>query len=215
MGFGRIMNNLSMSYGQRSYLDKSSFWNTGLSSSLQTNVGSFLIAGTYSFTSQYMMDGISWFVLGNTARLTATGVLPLRIRSQSGVDYRDLRDGGTVQTNRNDRTMSVHQSLDGSFFYYIPFSLSLHGSVTWYLSQFRGHTYNWKFTFSSPSFFTQGLYVGYTYSRSFDPYFRRQNIQHNVNASYRWRALSFTLRLRQMEYVSTLRDVWFTVSRPF
>jgi hypothetical protein len=170
---------------------------------------------SYGFTSQYMFDGVDWFVFGNTARMTATGMLPLRIRSQSSVDYRDIHDGGSIQTTRSDRSLGANQSFDGSFFYHIPFTLGLHGNVTWYLSRFRGHTYSWQFTFNSPRFFLTGLFFGYSFSRSYDPYFRRQNTQHNLNASYRWRAVSFSLRLRQVEYVSTMRDVSFTVSRPF
>jgi hypothetical protein len=215
VGFGQMMTNLSMSYGNRSYLDRSSFWNSGFSTNLQTNIGSFAVMTSYGFTSQYMFDGVDWFVFGNTARMTATGMLPLRIRSQSSVDYRDIHDGGSIQTTRSDRSLGANQSFDGSFFYHIPFTLGLHGNVTWYLSRFRGHTYSWQFTFNSPRFFLTGLFFGYSFSRSYDPYFRRQNTQHNLNASYRWRAVSFSLRLRQVEYVSTMRDVSFTVSRPF
>ena len=52
-------------------------------------------------------------------------------------------------------------------------------------------------------------------TRSFDPYFRREIADHNGSLMYQWRALSFQARFRYATFPVRVRDVLFSVSRPF
>jgi hypothetical protein len=91
----------------------------------------------------------------------------------------------------------------------------LSASANWYIAGLEGHTYSWSTTFASPTFFIRGLGVDYTYSRSFDPYYRQGISEHQASMSYQWRALVVSTRGRYATFPVRVREVSFKISRYF
>lgn len=208
-----VNNNLSFGYGRRRYIDVVDFYRIGLNNSLNRSVGSFALNATYNFSHLSNRNGYSWTTTEHYASLSATGRLPGAIRSRSNADFRSYVYGGAQMTASDQSSLNLSQGFDGSFKHVIPFSLSAGASVHYFFVGLRGHSYGWNAAFQSPRFFLANLYASYRYSRTYDPYYRRESLEHSAGFSYRWRLLSFQLTLRERRVFSTMRDVRFSVER--
>lgn len=215
IGIIGFANFLSIQYGARQYRYRYSFMGVNVSNTLHSSIGGWGIEGTYNFYSQYNKSSVAWYLMGNSANIAVSGKLPENINSRTTINYNDNHNGGAVEAIDNQRSLSANQSFDASYYYQIPFTLSLSGSVHWYFLHLQGRTYGWQARFGSPNFFVRGLRVSYSYDRHFDPYYHKENAEHNFVLTYQWRALSFELTARQLRFIDRTRDVVFTVSRPF
>lgn len=210
-----MLNTLTLGYSEQRYAARFQSFNTALSNSLSRPFGRFSLNGNYSLSYLHVRNSDVYDVVDNTASLILNGILPHQIRTQTDFRYRDTRYPGDATPFRNQRALFFTQRFDGSFVYQIPFTLGLAGSTNWYLSGLTGRTYQWSFNFTSTSFFARGLAVSYKYSRNYDPYYQREVPEHNASLAYRWRALSFTARFRQTTFPLRVREVQFSVTRPF
>jgi hypothetical protein len=210
-----MVNALLMGYSEQHYSSRYHSFNTALSNSVSRQLGLFSLSGNYNLSYLHVTNSTSYDVVDNSASVIVSGRLPHRIQSQSDLRYRDSRYPGEGTPFRNQRTLFFTQRFDGSFTDPIPFSAGFSTSINWFLAGLTGHTYGWSFTFTSPAFFTRGLTVSYTYSRNYDPYYQREVPEHNASLSYQWRAFSFTSRLRHTTFPLRVREVQFSITRPF
>ena len=210
-----VSNTLTFGYGEQRYAARYSNFNAGLSNNVTRQVGMFSVTGNYNITFFRLRNSVSYDVVDNTAAIILSGILPHQIQTHTDLRYRDNRYPGDDTPNRNQRSIFFTQRFDGSFVYVIPFTLGLSGSANWYLAGLIGHTYGWTLNFTSPLFFVKGLSVSYVYSRGYDPYYQRELPEHNGSLAYHWRALSFTSRFRYATFPVRVREVSFSVARPF
>jgi hypothetical protein len=210
-----FQNTISLGYGQQLYADRYQTITGGVSSSVSRPLGNFLLSGNYNLSYVHLKNSISTETIDNTASITVSGVLPRQIQSQSDLRFRDSHNVGDETPYLTQRDLSFSQLFSGSFVYTIPFNLSLSISSNWYLSGLIGRTYGWTMSFASPSFFLNGLFVTYVYSRSYDRYYLREIPEHNGSMSYRWRAISFTSRFRYTTFPIRVREISFVITRPF
>jgi hypothetical protein len=210
-----MLNTVTTGYTRQEYGERFNTFNATVMNSLTRSVGTFSLSGNYYLAYLRVRSALSYSSISNTAGLVLSGMLPRRIQSQTDIRYRDDRFPGEATSYRNQRTMSFAQRFNSSWVYRIPFSIGLSVSANWYLANVRGRTYGWIANFTSPSFFVKRLGSEYTYSRTFDPYYQREIVEHGASLAYQWRALSFGLRLRYATFPVRVREFWFNVSRPF
>ncbi|HEV8539511.1 MAG TPA: hypothetical protein VGR15_11390 [Bacteroidota bacterium] len=215
IGTLNLTNALSMGYAVRDYGQVYHVWEGGISNGISTGIGSYAISGSYNLSAQSTRNDLSWNLLSNNASLSANGTVFGKIRSQSSFRFRADTYGGDIRPVGNQRTANLTHGFTGQFFYYIPMTVGLGGSVNWYSAAASIRTYAWHFTFSSTSFFLRALYATYRYSRTFDPYYQRELVEQAATFDYQWRALSFHIAFRHSTTPNRIRDILFTVSRPF
>lgn len=215
LSFGTITNSLTLGIGQQKYNEVRQNYSIGFGNGLQTRIGRFSVTANQNFSFNAIVDGSKRYEIGNSARGSVDGMIWYRIKSQTVINYQNQRYTGTVGTFRNRKTLQIRELLNSSFYYYIPFTIGIGGTVSWYLGDRPQHSYNWNFTFSSSRFFIPALSVTYRYNRSFDLYYGRQVIEQSADIRYQWRALRFEVNLRESKLINRRREIMFTVSRPF
>ncbi len=208
-----VANNVALTYGRRNYLEELTYYRLGVTNSANRNIGKFLVNATYNFSYLENRNSGSWRSTEHFAMLNLTGTFPPSIRSRSTADFRSYDYGGDRLTASDQSTLNLAQSFDGSFRHVIPFTLSAGASVHYFFAGLRGHSYGWNTSFQSSQFFLKDLSASYRYSRSFDPYYRRESLEQTARLSYRWRLLNLQLTLRERTVFSRLRDVRFSVER--
>ncbi len=208
-----LSNNISLAYGERRYFEKLGFYRIGVNNGVHKSVGRFVFNAAYNFSYQSNRNAARWSSTDHFALIAATGTLPGAIRTRTSADFRSYTYDGNRITASDQSSLNLLQSFDGSFKHLIPFTLGAGASVHYFFIGLRGHTYGWNASFQSSEFFVRGLYAAYRYTRSFDPYYRRESLEHSASFSYRWRLLSFQLTLREREVFNRLRDVRFSVER--
>lgn len=210
-----VLNALTLGYSEQRYAAQFHTFTAALSNTISRQVGLFSLNGNYNLSYMRVRNSAAYDVVDNTAALTASGILPRQIQSQTNLRYRDNRYPGEEIPYRNQRSLFLTQRFDGSFVYAIPFTLGLSGSANWFITGLIGHTYAWSVAFASPSFFVRRLSVSYVYSRSYDPYYQREVPEHNGSLAYQWRAISFTSRFRYATLPVRVREISFSIARPF
>jgi hypothetical protein len=215
VGSVSISNGLTLGYLVQEYIERQNTFTAGISNGVQLPVGMFSASGDYNFSYNSTENLERWALVGNNIGAGLSGTLPGQVRSSSNIRFRSDHYSGDISSFRDQRNLTLGQRFDGSYFYLIPFTVGAGGSVNWYMASIRGHTHSWHVSFSSPAFFTPGLFVSYVYTRNFDPYYRQESIDQLATLLYRWRALSFEGRLRQTTVPIRIREVWFSVSRAF
>ncbi len=213
VGTFNVANNLTLAYGERSYLETISFYRIGLSNSAHRSVGRFLVNAAYNYSHLSNSGNGTWRSTEHFALIGVSGTLPGEIRSRSTADFRSYDYGGDRLTASDQSTINLAQTFDGSFKHVIPFTLGAGASVHYFFAGLRGHTYGWNASFQTSQLFLKGLYASYRYARSFDPYYRRASLEHSASFSYRWRLLSFQLTLRERTVFSRQRDIRLSVER--
>jgi hypothetical protein len=216
LGFGSISNGVHLSYSVQRIREGRRTLSGGLSNGIQTGLGAFSLSANHGISTGYVTDGTTTrYQTSNTADVALNGRIGGRVQSQTSANFNDDRYSGDVGFYRDHRMLQARQGLNASFVSIIPFSLSASGSVTWYFAGLSGRLYGWTVAFTSGSFFLQGLNFDYRYSRTFDPYFRLEIVEHQMQLRYQWRALTFEVRMRQHQLQDRRRDFWFSVARPF
>jgi hypothetical protein len=215
MGFGVFTNGLSGFYGEQHALDFRRTAGGRLSLGLQA-VGRGVQGNIYySLAGDILENRIHRRHVAQNADARLTADIGSRVSSITSGEFRDDRYFGDVQSFRDRSFVVARQSLSGRFNAVIPFTLGAGGSITWYYTGLVGRTYGWNLSFSSGSFFVRGLSASYRYSRTFDPYFQKEVLEQSAEFRLQWRRLMFELRLREYKLFHRIRDVLFTVSRPF
>lgn len=215
-GFASMSNSIHLSYNVQRIREGRRTLSGGLSNGVQTGLGSFVLSASHGISTGYVTDGkTTRYQTSNVADAALNGRIAGRVQSQTSANFNDDRYSGDVGFYRNNRMLQARQGLNASFVSIIPFSLSASGSVTWYFAGLSGRLYGWTVAFTSGSFFLSGLNLDYRYSRTFDPYFRVEIVEHQMQIHYQWRALTFEVRMRQHQLQDRRRDVWFSVARPF
>jgi hypothetical protein len=215
LSFGTISNSISLGIGQQRYDELRHNYSVSFGNGLQTKVGGFRVTANQNFSFNAIHNDFQRYEVGNSARGTIDGMIWHRIKSQTVVDYHNQRYTGTLGAFRNRKTFQVREMLNSSFYYFIPFSVGVGGTVSWYLGERPQKSYSWNLTFSSNRFFVSALSVTYRYHRSFDLYYGRLVVEQSADIRYQWRALRFEVNLRESKFVNRRREVIFTVSRPF
>ena len=215
LGTMTVTNGFSVGYLVQQYIDRYTTFSSSFSNGVQLPVGMFAASGDYTFSYSTTQNSGQWAVIGNNVGIVVGGTLPEQIKSNTSVRYRDDHYSGDNSSFRDQQNLLLSQRFDGSFVYVIPFTLGVGGSVNWYFASVKGHTHAWYISLNSPGFFLRGLFANYVYTRNFDPYFHQEVVEHNGSLLYQWRALSFQLRYRHAIFPIRVRDVMFTVSRPF
>jgi len=210
LNFGVISNSLSLGVGQQHYGELRQSFFAGMGNGLQSKIGTFTVSVNHNLSYNAIVDGFRRYEIGNTARGSVNGTIWQGIRSQTTIDYHDRRYTGTMGSPRKRRTMQIRETINGSFFYYIPFSLSAGGTVSWYFGEQSQRSYGWNFTFSSGRFFVSALSILYRYNRSFDLYYGRLVAEQSATLRYQ-----FDLTMRESRLLNRRREVILTVSRPF
>ena len=210
-----LSTNLSLSYSRQQIHYPFSQLGSGISNSLTWNVAGYNVSASHALSGGVQYNGSRNTSVTNTADLFANGRLWRGIMSSTGINYRDNRYTGGGAQYRNNRTLNMRQSLRTSYYYLVPFSAELSGTVNWYFTYITGRTYGWTFQFQSGSFFVQGLGLNYQYTRTFDPFYRFEIVNQTARMTYRWRMLGFELRLSQLNTIERRREVWFSIVRPF
>jgi hypothetical protein len=210
-----LTNGLSVGFSSRDYGEVYRIWEGSFSNGISTSIGSYSVSGNYDFSAQSTRNRVSWYSFGNNANVNVSGNISGNIHERSSLLFHSDIYGGDFRFSRNQRSLTLTQGFDGQFFYYMPFSLGLGGSSSWYSSSPTNHTYGWFASFTSSNFFLRGLYATYRYSRNFDPYYGREIIEQNGSCDYQWRALVLHLLVHQTSVPYRIRDITFSISRPF
>jgi hypothetical protein len=211
----QFTNSISLNYARQKIVDSFTRFGAGISNNINAHALGFDLSVRHSISSGVQYDGDRTTSVSNVADVTANGRLWQRIVSTTAANYRDDRYTGEGTQYRNYRLFLVRQSLRTSYYYVIPFSVELSGSVNWYLSGISGRTYGWTFQFQSGSFFLRGLGFNYLYNRTYDPYYLFEVVNQSARMTYRWRTISLEMRLAQFNAVERRREVWFSIVRPF
>lgn len=216
VGAAAISNGFTLGYLVQDYfIERQRTVTAAISNGVQFPVGAFAASGDYNFYYNLTRNFERWALVGNNAGLAFSGTLPGQIRSGTNIRYRSDHYSGDVSSFRDQRNLTLGQRFDGSYYYVIPFTVGIGGSVNWYMASIRGHTHTWHVSFNSPGFFVQGLFASYVYTRNFDPYYRQESVDQLATLLYRWRALSFEARVRQTTVPIRIREFWLSVSRAF
>jgi hypothetical protein len=147
--------------------------------------------------------------------ISASGNISNIIHSQSSLQYRSDVYGGFAMYNNNQQNLNLTQSFDAQTVIYIPMTLGAGLNANWYFSSLARRTYGYYLTFTSASLFVRGLYATYRYARNYDPYYQRELSENNGSLHYQWRMIIMEVRFRLAYVPNRIRDITFTISRPF
>jgi hypothetical protein len=213
LGAVNVTNNLALTYGKFQYLDSFSYYSLVFSNGANTTVGTFAINGTYNFSYHKNNSTLAWQSWENTALLSANGMLPGMIQSQTMADFRSVDYSGFAVTASDLSSLKFSETLGRSFAHLIPFTIRVRGSVQYFYRGVSGRTYSFGASFQSPRFFINNLTASYIFRRDYDPFYRILTINHDATFTYRWRLLSFQLGFFERVEFSRIRQVRFTVER--
>jgi hypothetical protein len=228
---GTLQNSASVTYLEQRMRGWRKSASGSLSSGLSNSIGTFTFAAGYGLSGGVTLNetqqssggnplnlplrGARQYSVGNVGNFSLNGTFPGRLRSQTSANYNDERYFGDVGYFRNRRTLMARQGFTLPAVFLIPFSLGAGASVTWYLSGIVGRSHGWYFSFNSGQFFARGLSASYRYSRTYDPYYFRESVEQTAELHYQWRSLLFEFRAREYRIVDRMREIWFSVARPF
>ena len=215
LGFASISNSISGSFSSQNSIVERRTFGGNFSNSMKATIHRFTISANHGLSGDVVLAKSNRYHIGNQARLTLDGSLFGKFHSHTNADFRNERFYGAISSFNTRKHLQVQQTLRTSFYYSIPFTISFGGSSSWMFTKNIGNTYGWNVNFTSSSFFVSALTANYRYSRSFDPYYIRHAIEQNAEFTYRFRALSFQLRLRSFQLTERRREIWFSVRRPF
>jgi hypothetical protein len=217
LNFGRsiLSDNLWVSYSLRDYGERFLVWEGGLANSLTTSIGAFGVSANYDFSAQSTRNSTNWTLVSNMGGISASGNLARIIHSQSSLQFRSDIYSGVGIFNTSQQNLNLTQGFDAQTVWYIPMTLGAGLTANWYFSTLARRTYGWYATFTSPSLFVRNLYATYRYARNYDPYYQRELSENNGSMHYQWRMVIMELRFRLAYVPNRIRDITFTISRPF
>jgi hypothetical protein len=214
---GSVANSLSITAGVQNDVFGYRTIGGGLSNGYQVSRGRFDIGLNQGFTSSFTSrsDGEDYYTVSTLASGFVSGMVSDRIQERSSLSYTDNRATGVLNSPGMSRVIQASQSMSGSFYYKIHFTLDAGVTVNWFLSGVTGTTNAWNLGFTSGDFFVSGLSFRYNYARDYDLFYRLETLDQSAEFHYQWRMLRFGLRLEQADFVTDRRDVTFTVVRDF
>ena len=143
------------------------------------------------------------------------GTLPFGIETQTQGEFQDDQRTNTTIYPYRRQMIRATEMIKKSLYFLIPITLQASGSIHRFRFEIQGETYAWSVLARSDRFILQNLSVTYSLNRSFDIYYKKALIDHTLEMTYQWRAISAQLRLRDVTFDTHRRELWLNIIRPF